>query len=89
MPRPAVWILIGRQHDFSSHTWHKYEQIPIPVADVHFVGLHTCVKDGNFWEHVADDDWVNRGPLAIAPVAADQSTWGKAKAVLNKKGDKR
>lgn len=65
--------------------------LPVPVSSIKFWNNAWLVtQDNHVWmTHDVDGPWTDFGPWPGAPVATQQSTWGKVKAAFNGKGDKR
>jgi hypothetical protein len=68
--------------------WVKTLDLPVPVAQVHFIeGYGFVDKNGDLWER-GTGQWVNRGQPPVGPVPTSQATFGQVKAQYKSKGDK-
>ena len=83
----SFWALDSTGPDTKG--WRRISELPMPVADVQFFGCARIIdKNGDMWEEWNPGQWINYGQPPIAPVATDQSTWGKIKSTFSSKGDK-
>ena len=85
--RVVVGIDGGYWNANTDGTWSKVKQLPVPLAEIHFIESAFGFVDvnGNLWN--GDGEWVNLGQPPIGPIATDQSTWGKIKAKFTGKGE--
>lgn len=86
----SIWLLDSRAD--GTRWWHRISDLSMPIGQVQFfLGNGALVdKNGDTWAigPTEGDPWLNYGQPPVAPLANNQSTWGKVKAKFSGNGDK-